>query len=944
MTIKKVNKEKNNKKKTNKNNKKNLKVNATVKKLSIKDKIKKQDKVNNKIKKERKSIILIILILVMIIVMFTGLIFILYIIFNAPEFDQELLYSTESTTMYDKNGVEFARIGPENRELVTYNELPQVLVDAIVATEDSRFFQHSGFDIARFIKASLGQLAGNDAGGASTLTMQVVKMVYTDGSLTSGLKGIIRKFTDIYMAIFKVEKQYTKEEIIEFYVNYPFLGEYSYGVEQASQTYFGKSVRDLSLPEAALLAGIFNAPNYLNPFNNPEGATARRDTVLDLMYRHGYITEEQLNDAKSISVESLIDKSGISDTNNYQWFIDTVVDEVKDDTGVNPYNGGMKIYTTLDTKIQDELVKMADGAYTSFNEYEQVAVAVTDVNDGSISAIYGGRNQTGLRGYNRATQMFTHPGSTAKPIFDYAPLIEFNDASTGTYFIDEEMTYSNGEGLKNADGKYLGLLTMRTALARSRNIPAVQAFQQLNKSKVSDFVHSLGIDYGENLYESAAIGSFDGTSPLQLSAAYAAFGRGGYYIEPYSYTKLVFLDTNEEIEQKPQIEKVMSDATAFMINSILLTAQNTYSVGGSFKVSGTDVASKTGTSTYESSALEDKGVPKSASRDNWTVSYSPDYSVSLWYGYDELMSNYYTDSNKAATKKGKMMAGMAKNIFPKNSRFEVPNSVVKVEIEADTIPLQLASDYTPSDMRLEEYFKVGTEPTEVSNRFSKLDAPTGGTANTNGNTIYLSWNAIETPKAIDQEYLKEYFNNNYIIAAEKYYNNRISYNNSKIGYLLYKIYLENNGTLTYIGETTNTNFAFQGEAGTSYKFVIKSCFSIFTANESDGLIINAKTEGTSGNIELTFNGKDECINKSYGFYEDSLKKPITATDLNGNDITSKVTVTSKIVNLDTNKNVNKIDTSIVGRYEITYTAKYNNKSYDFKRIITVSESCDKSEN
>ena len=274
-------------------------------KISLKDKLKSKDKVDKRIKKSKKNIFLIVLISIMILIMATGLIFMLYIIFNAPEFDQELLYSTESSILYDKDGQEFARIGPENRELVTYNELPQVLVDAIVATEDSRFFQHSGFDIARFIKASLGQLAGNDAGGASTLTMQIVKTVYTDPTLVSGLKGIIRKFTDIYMAIFKVEKQYTKEEIIEFYVNYPYLGEYSYGVEQASQTYFGKSVRDLSLPEAALIAGLFNAPNLLNPYNNPEGASERRDTVLELMNRHGYITEEQMNDAKNISVESV---------------------------------------------------------------------------------------------------------------------------------------------------------------------------------------------------------------------------------------------------------------------------------------------------------------------------------------------------------------------------------------------------------------------------------------------------------------------------------------------------------------------------------------------------------------------------------------------------------------------------------------------------------------
>ena len=908
-------------------------------KISLKDKLKSKDKVDKRIKKSKKNIFLIVLISIMILVMATGLIFMLYIIFNAPEFDQELLYSTESSILYDKDGQEFARIGPENRELVTYNELPQVLVDAIVATEDSRFFQHSGFDIARFIKASLGQLAGNDAGGASTLTMQIVKTVYTDPTLVSGLKGIIRKFTDIYMAIFKVEKQYTKEEIIEFYVNYPYLGEYSYGVEQASQTYFGKSVRDLSLPEAALIAGLFNAPNLLNPYNNPEGASERRDTVLELMNRHGYITEEQMNDAKNISVESLLVGKSEDNNSNYQWFIDTVVEEIKDDMGINAYNGGLKIYTTLNQAVQDELVNMANGAYTSFNEYEQVAVAVTDVKDGSITAIYGGRNQTGLLSYNRATQMFRHPGSTAKPIFDYGPLIEYNDASTGTYFFDEPMSYSNGQGLKNSDGKYLGLITMRIALARSRNIPAVQAFQQVDKDKISEFVHNLGIDYGETLYESAAIGAFDGTSPLQLSAAYAAFGRGGYYIEPYSYTKIVLLDTNEEIEQKPKIEKVMSDATAYLINNILLTAQNTYSVGGNFRISGTDVASKTGTSTYEQSALDEKKVPSSASRDNWTISYSPDYSISLWYGYDELMSNYYTDSVKAANKKGKMMAGMAKKIFPQNSRFDVPSSVVKVELEKETFPLQLASQYTPDDMRMEEYFKVGTEPTEVSSRYDKLQAPTNGKANTNGNTIYLSWDAISTPDAINPDYLLEYFNKNYTLEAEKYYNNRISYNNSKIGYLLYKIYLENNGTLQYVGETTDTSFAFQGEAGTSYKFVIKSCYSIFTANESDGLVINAKTEGTSGNIEIKFNGKDECITKSYGYYEDTLKKPVTVTDLNGNDITSRVTVTSEITNVDTKEKVSRIDTSIAAKYEIIYTVKYNNKSYEFKRTLSVSETC-----
>ena len=179
-----------------------------------------------------------------------------------------------------------------------------MLLDAIIATEDSRYFQHNGFDLPRFMKASAGQLLGNsDAGGASTLTMQVVKNNFTSTE-SSGFAGIVRKFTDIYMSIFKVEKNYTKEEIIEFYVNAPYLGSGSYGVEQASQTFFGKSVKDLSLVEAATIAGLFQAPGAYDPYVYPEKAQERRDQVLSLMERHGYITSEEKEIAEEIHVES----------------------------------------------------------------------------------------------------------------------------------------------------------------------------------------------------------------------------------------------------------------------------------------------------------------------------------------------------------------------------------------------------------------------------------------------------------------------------------------------------------------------------------------------------------------------------------------------------------------------------------------------------------------
>ena len=418
--------------------------------------------------------ILIIVLFLAVILMAMILCFTIYIIATAPDFETDLLYNKESSVLLSNDGSEYARLGSENRELVSYDELPQVLVDAVVATEDSRFFQHNGFDIARFLKASFGQIAGNSgAGGASTLTMQVVKNTYTSSN-NKGFAGIIRKFTDIYMSVFKVEKKYTKEEIIEFYVNAPWLGSGSWGVEQASQLYFGKSIKDLSLPEAALIAGIFNNPVTLNPFTDIDASTKRRNTVLDLMYKHGYITEEQLDDAKAISVESLIVENKGKTLNKYQSFVDAVVDEVISDTGMNPYEVPMEIQTTMDTSAQDTLNSLNNGDLYKFrNDVIQVGVAVTDVNNGAVLAVDGGRNQTSERSFNRATQMSRQPGSTAKPIFDYGPLIEYNNASTGTYFFDDEMTYSNGTSVSDADRKYQGQETMRTALSNSRNMPQI---------------------------------------------------------------------------------------------------------------------------------------------------------------------------------------------------------------------------------------------------------------------------------------------------------------------------------------------------------------------------------------------------------------------------------------------------------------------------------------
>lgn len=822
-----------------------------MKKIKIgKLKIKKRDNETKEKKSSKKNIKAVILAILLgggIIAISLVLVFALYIIISSPDFDKDKLYSKESTVLYYNDGVtEMARLGAEDRVLVTYDELPQVLVDAIVATEDSRFFQHKGMDVARFIKAAFGQLLGNSsAGGASTITMQLVKQVYTN-SEDEGIEGIIRKFTDIYMAVFKVESNYTKEEIIEFYINTMwFAGASSinstgiYGVEQASQYYFGKSVSDLTLAEASIMAGMFQNPYILNPYTNPEGVRDRQKTVLTLMVNHGYITESEKEAVLDIPIESLVTTRESSNGSN-QAVIDYIVDEVENKTGLNPKNVSMHIVTTIDKDVQNVLNQLENGELYEFpNETIQEAMVITSTENGSIVALSGGRNYQAL-GTNRAT-VKRQPGSTAKPIFDYGPYIEYLNGAPSSLFLDEKTTYSNGTSIKNSDGKYMGLITMRTALIESRNIPALKAFQEVyaeDPDYISDFVHSLGIDYGEELYESAAIGGFEGINPVQMSAAYATFGRGGYYIEPYSYTKITITETGEVIEYKYEKERVMSEETAYLITDILVSAAEN-GVGG-VSVSGTTIATKSGTSNVDRTWAENNGVPTSATRDAWNVTYSPEYAIALWVGYDKTTADNYLTVSVGNRVRSGVMKAVGSKVYSKNQTFDVPSGVVSVEIEKETFPTQLASEFTPDNLRTIEIFKEGTEPTDVSTRFSKLENPTNGDYTYDGATVKLSWKGIDTPDAINSSFLQNYFNTYYDNYASKYYEQRLNYNNSYIGTLGYQIYKkEANGTLTYIGRTNDTNYTITPSASESgtVTYVIKSAYSIFTANMSDGLEI-----------------------------------------------------------------------------------------------------------
>lgn len=917
------------------------------KKYNIVDDIKiserKKIKMKKKNKKKKKKIwkILAIIFLILCICFLLGICgFMFYIVKEAPKFDPDKLYTQDASIVYDINNNVYAKLGAEQREKITYDEMAEVLVDAIIATEDSRYFEHNGFDLPRFVVATFKQIFTHGGGGASTLTMQVSKNTYTSTE-ASGLEGIIRKFTDIYLSIFQIEKNYSKQEIMEFYVNAPYLGSGAFGVEQACQNYFGKSAKDINLAEAALIAGLFQAPDAYDPFSHPDLAEERRETVLYLMKRHNYINDEEYETAMKMTVDKLLVSTDEETKNdNYQAFIDTVVEEIMEDTksntnpnGLNPYLVPMEIYTTLDPEKQNHINKIINGeTFTWENEEVDAGISVIDVKTGAIVAVGAGRHRNGKLQYNNATMLDKQIGSTSKPLYDYAPGIEYENWSTYTPFIDEEYTYTNGGNINNWDRKYNGFLTMRTALAQSRNVPALKAFKANKNSNIKNFVLSLGLDpeIEDNIvHEAHAIGGYTGESPLSMAAAYAAFGNGGYYITPHSYTKFTLLDSNVTQEKQIQKTRVMSEETAYMMTSLLQSSAQT-GLGNQYNIGGAIYGAKTGTSNYSESTIRSCRFGSDAVNDLWVDGVSPDYSISVWYGYTSITCNYTSTSYTINHRK--LFQAVAKGIFKNGSNWTKPNGVVEVEIENETYPAKLPSEYTPDNMKITELFKAGTEPTEISDRYSKLDNVKNLKSTINGNKLTLTWDAIH-PNAIDDNAINSYLDSLY--TSDKFKSqakqDRLNYNNSFYGNLIYKIYSKDDaGTLTLIGTTDKTTYDITVTNTSATKYCIVASYSIFTANASEPSEISISLKDIKDVIEITLNGNSTINLNLNSNYEEKGIKVVN----NGNDVTDKATINTIIRN-NQNEILTKIDTTLEGTYTITYIVKYEETEKTLTRTIIV---------
>ena len=648
---------------------------------------------------------------------------------DKPEFSKEKLQSEDSSVIYDANGDEIVELGLYLRENIDYEQMPDTLIDAFLSIEDSRYFEHFGFDIPRFTKAIIENLKSGGFGqGGSTITMQLVKNSYfqvdADGestmAATSGMSGVKRKMQEIVLAI-EANSQVSKKEIIALYINKINYGNNIRGVQKAAQYYFGKDADELNLVECAFLAGIINAPNNYNPYNELykyddsyiylnskitylENAQIRTAEVLDLMAYHGYITKEEAELAKTIKIEDLlsgVDKKFNSYSQYYQDYIDAVIDEALEITGKDPYTTSMQIYTSMDPYMQEVLYNIenekTDLRYT--NDLMQSALVVLNNQNGELIALGGGRNQEQqARQFNRATSSYLQPGSSIKPILEYALAFDRLGWSTAHTLTDQPVYLYGGNVLiANAGGQgYTGDMLITEAIARSLNTPAVQTLEavidEIGEDGVKDYLKSIGITRNLDTFDLQwAIGGNTCTiTPVQLAAAHAMFMNGGYYIKPHTIKSIKFSDDTEYVSDTTGTQ-VISSAAAYMIAKC-----EEYNVSGpwlnNMQILKRDypVYAKTGTTDWSNSGVA-YGIPVGSPKDLWLMCQTSNYTVSIWLGYDKLeKGSYFTTTEDMSNLKGKMgryiLNELEDHFDYDTSGVEAPSDVTEVNIVKGAYP------------------------------------------------------------------------------------------------------------------------------------------------------------------------------------------------------------------------------------------------------------------
>ena len=675
---------------------------------------------------------------------------------TAPTIQASDLEGATETKILDKDGELIYSLGGEKRDLITSEQVPQLLKDAITSIEDKRFYSHMGIDPIRIAGSFLRNAkAGQITQGGSTITQQLVKLaVFSTKKEDQTYK---RKIQEIMLAL-QLERNYSKEQILTYYLNKVYMANNVYGFGTASHYYFNKELSELSLPQVALLAGMPQAPNSYDPYANADQAKERRDLVLYSMKENGKITKEQYDQAVATPItEGLIAHNNNVDSNDkalvYDSFVTMVLKEVQEKTGLDPYNDGLTIETTIDSKAQQRLYEIVNtNDYIQYvNDKIQNAVVMLDTKSGAVRAVNGGRKQTTLLGYNRATDNSRSTGSTIKPVIDYGPAIEYLNYSTGQTIMDQRTTYSNGVELNNWDFSHKGAMTLRTALVYSRNTTALQTFKAVGETNIKSFLNNLDIqiknDGQDYLVESNSIGA--DISPIKMVAAYATFGNYGTYSKPYTVTKVTTRD-GQVTEFKPEQKQAMKDSTAYMITDVLKDSFK-YGFATQAAIPGLPTAAKTGSSNYTVEQKRAMGASdyEDIIPDSWFIGYSTDYTISAWTGYD----NPYEQGGGVDTTEQEysrliyyyLMKYMAES--SSGDDWVQPDSVVKQQIEIGSDPLSLPGPRTPANMIATELFVKGHVPTQQSMNYgTKIEGPTGlkATYDKSKKALTVTWDNYQT--------------------------------------------------------------------------------------------------------------------------------------------------------------------------------------------------------
>ncbi len=594
----------------------------------------------------------------------------------------------------------------EKRRYVPFPDLPKLVVDAIVASEDRRFFSHSGVDPIRIIKALIVDVhEGDKVQGASTLTQQFVKNYF----LTTE-KTWKRKITDAYMSIL-LEQRLSKQEIFELYCNDVYLGQRGsfsiVGVGEAAEAFFHKNVRELTVGEAAMVAGIITAPNRFNPLRYPERATNRRNLVLDAMAEEGMITPRERDETRQRPLD--IKPSTILNYSDAPYFVDYVQDLLIDKYGEGALAGARyKVYSTLDPELQQRAFESVREGIQEMDAYfakgkraippgtVQASLIAVDPRSGEILAMIGGRNY-GMTQFNRITQARRQPGSIFKP-FVYATALEsaYHSSTPLTVVstvLDEPTQFTFGDlsyEPRNFKDEYFGQVTMRQAITKSLNVATIKFAEKVGYSKVADLAHRLGLNELIKPYPAMAIGAFEVT-PLEMVRAYTAFANGGMMVELTPISEIRDAKQQRVFLSEPKPTQALSPEIAFLVTSLLESVIN-HGTGAGVRSRGFTLtaAGKTGTS-----------------RDGWFAGYTPDLLCIVWVGFDDNRELNLSGSQSALPIWTSFMKKATAIVPLRGAEFPLPEGLPEVEIDPTT-GLRATERCIE---RQTEYFIRGTEPT-----------------------------------------------------------------------------------------------------------------------------------------------------------------------------------------------------------------------------------------